>query len=196
MEKEKREVNPVRKSGASDSTASSKAGLSNGVKELKKELEKAKKQAEEYLNGWKRAKADYINFKRETEKKQKELIEFATAGMLLELFPLVDQFKQAFKHLPKDQQKSDWVKGIKHIQDNLNKILNNLGIEEIAAKGEKFNPELHDAIEEIASDLEEGTILEEIKTGFKMNDKVIQPAKVKVSKLIKKGGEKRKNEND
>ena len=65
----------------------------------KNELEIVQKQAEEYLNGWKRAKADYINFKKETEKKQKELIEFATAGLLLELFTLVDQFKQNFKEL-------------------------------------------------------------------------------------------------
>jgi len=148
----------------------------------KNELKIVQKQAEEYLNGWKRAKADYINFKKETEKKQKELIEFATAGLLLELFTLVDQFKQAFRHLPVEQKDGEWIKGIKHIQSNLNKILKNYGIEEIKAVGEKFNPQWHDAVEEVESDQAEGTVVEEVKTGFKMHDKVIVPAKVKVSK--------------
>lgn len=146
------------------------------------ELVKLKNQAEEYLNGWKRAKADYINLKRETEQKQKELIEFAVAGFILEIFPMIDQFKQAFKHIPEDQRNSDWVIGIRHIQSNLNKLLQEHGIEEIEAVGEKFDPLFHDAVEEVESDQEEGTVVEEVKTGFKMHDKVITPAKVKVAK--------------
>lgn len=152
------------------------------IEELKKELEKAKIQAEDHLNGWKRAKADYINFKRETEKKQKEMAEFVTAGVVLELFPLIDQFKQAFRHLPKDLEKSEWILGIKHIQNNLNKILSDFDIKEIPTAGEKFNPEFHEAVVEVESDQEKGTIMEEVKTGFKINDRVIQPAKVKISK--------------
>ncbi|PIY95581.1 MAG: nucleotide exchange factor GrpE [Candidatus Kerfeldbacteria bacterium CG_4_10_14_0_8_um_filter_42_10] len=147
-----------------------------------KELEIVQKQAEEYLNGWKRAKADYINFKREAEKKQKELIEFATAGLLLELLPLVDQFKQAFRHLPAEQKDDEWIKGIRHIQSNLNKLIENFGIKEIKTVGEKFNPEQHEAVGEVESDQDEGTVVEEVKTGFRMHDKVLIPAEVKVSK--------------
>lgn len=165
--------------------------LKKEIENLKLELEKAKAQSDDHLNGWKRAKADYINFKRETEKKQREIIEFANAALLLEIFPLVDQFKQAFKHLPKDLEKSDWVAGIKHIQSNLKKLLNDLGITEIPTIGEKFNPEFHEAIGEVESDQDKGTIVEEVKTGFKINDKVIQPAKVKIAKeiTIKEGGD-------
>lgn len=149
---------------------------------IQKELETAKSQAEEYLNGWKRAKADYINFKREQEQRQKELIEFANAGMLLDIFPLVDQFKQAMKHVPKEIEGSNWLVGITHIQNNLTNILKSLGIEEIKTVGEQFDPEIHDAIEEVESDQEKGTIVEESTTGFRLNGRVIQPAKVKVAK--------------
>jgi molecular chaperone GrpE len=151
-------------------------------KNIQNELETAKNQAEEYLNGWKRAKADYINFKREQEQRQKELIEFANAGMLLDIFPLVDQFKQAMKHVPKEIEGSNWLVGITHIQNNLKNILKGLGIEEIATVGEQFNPEMHEAIEEVNSDQEKGTIVEESTTGFRLNGRVIQPAKVKVAK--------------
>lgn len=160
--------------------------LKKEIESLKEELVKAKAQAEDHLNGWKRAKADYINFKRETERRQKEIIEFANAALLLEIFPLVDQFKQAFKHLSKDLEKSDWVVGIRHIQANLKKLLSDLGITEVPTIGEKFNPELYEAIGEVESDLEKGTVVEEIKTGFKINNKVIQPAKVKIAKEITK----------
>jgi molecular chaperone GrpE len=146
------------------------------------ELEIAQQQAEEYLNGWKRAKADYINFKKDQEKNQKELIEFANAGMLLDIFPLVDQFKQAMKHLPEGIEESEWLTGIIHIQGNLTKILKGMGVEEIETVGEQFDPEMHDAAEEVESDEEKGTIVEELTTGFRMNGRVIHPAKVKVAK--------------
>ncbi|MBU0612672.1 nucleotide exchange factor GrpE [Patescibacteria group bacterium] len=145
-------------------------------------LEIAQNQAEEYLNGWKRAKADYINFKKEQEQKQKELIEFANAGMLLDIFPLVDQFKQAMKHVPGEIKKSDWLIGVGHIQSNLSNILKSLGIEEVETVGAQFDPEIHDAVEEVESDQEKGIIVEELTTGFRLNGRVIQPAKVKVSK--------------
>lgn len=151
-------------------------------KDLQKELKIVQKQAEEYLNGWKRAKADYINLKKEQEKKQKELVEFANAGMLLDIFPLVDQFNQAMKHLPEGIEDSDWITGITHIQSNLINILKSLGIEEIKTVGEQFDPEMHDAVEEVESEEESGIIVEELTTGFRMNGRVIQPAKVKVSK--------------
>ncbi|MFA6391200.1 MAG: nucleotide exchange factor GrpE [Patescibacteria group bacterium] len=151
-------------------------------KNIQKELETAKNQAEEYLNGWKRAKADYINFKREQEQRQAELMEFATAGMLLDIFPLVDQFKQAMKHVPKEIESSDWIVGVKHIQSNLNNVLKGMGIEEIKTVGEKFNPEMHEAIEEVESEMEKGMVTEELTTGFRLNGRVIQPAKVKVAK--------------
>lgn len=152
------------------------------IENLKKDLERINKKAEEYLNGWKRAKADYINFKRESEKKQKEIIQFAQAGLLLELFPLMDQFKRAFNHLPDDLKKSDWLEGIRHIQNNLKKILAEAGIKEIKTVGEKFNPEFHEAVERVESDKPSGTIVMETQTGFTLHDKVIIPARVKVAK--------------
>lgn len=161
--------------------------------DLEQKLAALEKKAEEYLNGWKRAKADYINFKKETEKKQREIIEYANANLLLDILPLVDQFKIAFVHLPQEQKDSEWVKGIRHLESKLKKILEDYGIKEIPSVG-KFNPELHEAIEHVESDQEEGTILETTLTGFKLGEMVIQPARVKVAKKIIKSSLGSQNE--
>lgn len=141
---------------------------------------------EEYLNGWKRARADYLNLQKEAAERQKELVEFANAGLLLDLLPMVDHFKLALKHVPENIKNDPWYKGIENIQGQLNKFLKDQGIEEIKTVGEKFNPELHEAVGEVEGEPAE-VIAEEVSTGFSLNGKVIQPAKVKI---FKKGGEK------
>ena len=158
---------------------SAKGGSDTGGKN---ELEKLKDKNEEYLNGWKRAKADYANLQKDMEKRQIEFAKFASEDLMRELLPLVDHFKQAFKHIPDDLKSHEWVEGIRHIQANLDKTLAYNGIKEIETEGEKFNPELHEAVEQVESKKTSGTIIEELKAGFTLNGKVIQPARVKVSK--------------
>lgn len=149
----------------------------------KSELEIAKQKMEEYLDGWKRAKADYINQKREFEKREKELIQFANAGLILELLPIYDNFKLAWKHIPEEHRKNDeWLKGIEHIKNQFQGMLKNLGIEEIKTVGEQFNPEMHEAVsKEKVAGKAAGTILDEIKGGYQLYGKVLEHAKVKVA---------------
>lgn len=150
---------------------------------LKKELELTKKKAEEYLNGWKRAKADYLNFKKDTEKRQAEIIQFANAALIAELLPIFDHFKIALKHIPAEHKDLEWVKGIKHIKKQFIDFLKKLGIEEIKTVGQKFKPDLHEAV---AHEPKEGfkpdIIFAEVKPGYTLHGRVIQPAKVKVAK--------------
>jgi molecular chaperone GrpE len=153
------------------------------TKKPKSELEIAKQKMEEYLNGWKRAKADYINLKKETEKKQGEMIQFANAAMILEILPIYDNFKLAWQHIPQEHKKNDeWLKGIEQIKKQFAELLKNVGIEEIKTVGEKFDPEVHEAVaKEKKEDMESDTVFEEIKGGYKLYDKVLEPAKVKVA---------------
>jgi molecular chaperone GrpE len=150
---------------------------------LKEELELAKKKMDEYLNGWKRAKADYINQKKEFAKREKEMIQFANASLILEMMPVYDNFKLAWKHIPAEHRKNDeWLKGIEHIKNQFAGLLKNLGIEEIKTIGEKFDPELHEAVsKEKVAGTEAGIIIDEIKSGYKLYDKVLEHAKVKVA---------------
>ena len=147
------------------------------------ELVLLKKKTEEYLDGWKRAKADYLNFKKETEKRQTEIIQFANAALIIELLPVVDHFKLACAHIPENQKDADWVKGFIHVKNQLTDFLKNLGIEEIKTVGEKFDPSFHEAVESVTSDqAASGLVTEEVKPGYTLQGKLLQPAKVKVAK--------------
>ncbi|MFA6215263.1 MAG: nucleotide exchange factor GrpE [Patescibacteria group bacterium] len=153
------------------------------IDELKSELELAQKKSDEHLEGWQRAKADYLNLKKDTEKRQVELIQFANAALIAELLPIFDHFKLALKHVPDDQKDSDWVIGFFHIKKQFDDFLKNLGIEEIKTVGEKFDPEFHEAVvHEENQDFETDVIFEEVKSGYTLHGKVIMPAKVKVAK--------------
>jgi molecular chaperone GrpE len=150
------------------------------IEKFKKDLAESEKKAEEYLNGWKRAKADLINFQKETEKRQREIIEFANANLILDLLPIHESLKKAVLHTETGDE--NLKKGIKQIKKQFDDLLKSLGIEEIKTLGEKFNPEFHESVGKKKEDgREEGIILEEVKAGYTMYGKVLEPAKVIVS---------------
>lgn len=149
-----------------------------------KKLAELQAKCDEYLNGWKRAKADYENLKKETEQRIIDLKEFATAGLILDILPVYSHFKLACQHIPGEEQKKDWVKGILHIKREFEELLKKFEITEIKTVGEKFNPEFHEAVSHQESEKEEDIIFKEVKSGYLLNGKVIQPAKVIVSKNL------------
>ena len=90
-----------------------------------------RKQADEYLAGWQRAKADYINFKRESEQRAVETVQFANAAMIVNMLPLYANIKRAVTHVPADQGDVEWVKGFGHILTQFQTFLKSVGIEEV-----------------------------------------------------------------
>ena len=149
------------------------------VEELRQELEKCKEQSVEYLNGWQRSKADYVNLKAQSEKAQKELVQFANLGLILKFLPVYDNFKKACTDL---DEKNSWAEGILNIKRQFDEILKSLGVEEIETVGQEFNPEIHEAV---LKRKEEGfspdIVVEELSGGYKLGEKIITAAKVVVS---------------
>jgi len=153
------------------------------IDELRKELELTQKLSEDHLAGWQRARADYSNLKKEHERRQQEIVEFANAATMAEIIPIYNHFKLALKHIPEDSKKLDWVKGLDFIQKQFVDFLKKFNITEIPTVGEKFDPNWHEAVEcEKKDGCKEGIIYEEITPGYMLGDKVIEPAKVKVGK--------------
>ncbi len=146
------------------------------------ELEECCKLRDEYLAGWQRCKADFLNYKKEEAQRIGELIDFAKSQWVLDILPIIDNWERAFEHMPSDLKESEWAKGAKQIESQLKDFLKAQGVEEIKTEGEKFNPELHEAIEEKESEEESGTIVGVLEKGYTMNNKLLRPAKVKVSK--------------
>ncbi len=146
-------------------------------------IEALQEKCDEYLNGWKRAKADYLNFKKETEKKQSETVQYANAALLAQLFPIIDNFKLAMKHVPQDQKSADWIVGLEHIQKQFADFLEQLGITSIATVDQKFDPTLHEAVAHEEKDgVGQDIIFEEVQPGYLLHGKVLQVARVKVAK--------------
>lgn len=150
-------------------------------KDLKQELENYKKQAEENLVGWQRAKADFLNYKKDQEKYISEFRKYASEDVLISILPTIDNFELALKHMPKELEKSDWVTGIICIKSQLENILKEIGLEEIKSVGEKFDPSLFESVGEKESDKEEGTVITEVQKGYRMYGKVVRVGKVMVA---------------
>src|SRR3989338_2966866 len=148
------------------------------------ELEQYKQKADEYLNNWKRTAADFENYKKRKEKENQELVQFAQEITVVKMLPTLESLEQALRHAHQDEKFQTWSQATLKIVQQLEKVLLEMGVEKIKTVGEKFDPSIHEAIDHVESDGETGTILEEIQSGYKLNHKVIRPAKVKVVKRL------------
>ena len=147
-----------------------------------KELEEYQQKAEEYLNNWKRAAADFENYRKRRDKENKELVQFAQEITVVKILPILESLEQALRNAPQYERFQSWADGVLKIVQQLEKTLLEMGVEKIKTVGEKFNFELHEAVEMVESGGESGAIIEEVQSGYKLNNKVIRPAKVKVAK--------------
>lgn len=146
------------------------------------ELEKLKAERDEYLNGWKRATADLINYKKEESKRLEDAIRFTREDLLRDVIQSLDHFGLGLAAMEK-QGTVD--KGFYMIKSQLEDILKRHGVQKIkSGVGEMFNPMYHEAVAETEGDgkIGSGHIAEEIEPGYSLNDRVIKPARVKVVK--------------
>lgn len=149
------------------------------------ELEECKKKCEEYLNGLKRAKADYINFKNETEKRREEMAGLALMTTVAQFIPLMDNLKKAFQHLPDELKEHEWVRGIEQIWKQMKDATKSLGVEEFSENivGAAFDPTKHYAIGEERIDTQDDSVItQEASPGYTFRGAVLVPAKVIVNK--------------
>ena len=142
-----------------------------GLKKLKQKLKECQEAKEEYLALAQRARADLVNYRRKQEQFLEELDKHGQANLIKELLPVLDSLEiggRTDNHLSQ-------------IKEQLEKILQQEGLKKIEALDKKFNPEIHEAVEQVASKKESGTIIEEIQKGYLFREKVLRPSKVKVA---------------
>lgn len=143
-------------------------------------LGECEKKRDEYLAGWQRAKADFINYKREELARLQDMAKYAVAELVGELIGVLDSFDLGIAALEKQ---GPVEKGVYMIRVQLEDVLKKRGLERIAVKrGDRFDPSIAEVVGETDSELPEGTVVEEIEPGYRLYDKIIRPARVKVSK--------------
>ena len=163
----------------------------NKEKEKNKEEKEPQKKEEnlDYKDSCLRALADYDNLKKRVEREKSEYVRFSNQLLIAELFPIMDSFDTAINAVENSNDKESFLKGLKMLQGEFHRILEVNGLKKIKTVGEKFDPNFHEASEEVESDkFPEGITVEEVRSGYTLNDRLLRPAVVKVSKGGKKNG--------
>jgi len=146
---------------------------------LKKQLEELQAQAAEYKDGWQRAVADFQNYKRRTDAEKAEAYQNAAGNIIRAYLPVLDDIERALQSRPPDLA---WVEGIVLIQRKLQAILEAEGVKRIEAEGQKFDPNLHEAIsQEPAEGHSSGEVIAVVQNGYMLGGRIIRPAQVRVA---------------
>ena len=161
---------------------------------LRQELEEAKAQAAEYLDGWQRARAEFANYKKRNEQERQDLFKLANTTLITRLLPIFDDFERAFQTLPSNLLSLTWIDGVALIYRRLQAILEAEGLTLMETEGQSFDPLVHEAVTyEESAEHQEGQIIGEVQRGYKLGDRVLRPALVRVAKgkpaLEAEGGE-------
>jgi len=150
------------------------------IKKESDELAKLRAERDEYLNGWQRAKADFINYKKEELKRMEQVAKYGEEEVMRELISILDSFDLGINAM---ERKGEVEKGIYMIRSQMEDVLKRYGLMRITTNpGDQFDPNVHEAIAEVESDSPPGTIMEEIEPGYRLHEKLIRPARVKVAK--------------
>jgi len=175
----KTELSPDQKTEATSvSEAEVKEELSLG-----KKLEEAERLTEEREDRFLRLAAEFDNYKKRVSREFASVIRGANQDLISQLLHILDDFERALESAKTTDDFESFHKGMEMIDSNLQNLLGRHGLEPIEAKGERFDPELHEAVIQMASEeVGEGVILEEVNRGYMLNGKVIRHSKVVVSK--------------
>jgi len=144
--------------------------------------EKAGK-AEEYFDKLLRIQADFDNYKKRLDKERIEFIKFANEEIIIEILKILDDFERAVEAGKTKHDFDVLYKGVEMIYKDLKEFLKQKGLKEIDAKGKPFNPHEHEAMmQEETDEHPEDHVVEEFQKGYKLNERIVRPSKVKVSK--------------
>ncbi|HET7377445.1 MAG TPA: nucleotide exchange factor GrpE, partial [Anaerolineae bacterium] len=152
--------------------------------DLNEQIKQAQAQAAENLDGWQRAKADFINYKRRMEAERIEMFNTVSGDILARVLPAIDDFDRAVQTLPEDLKDNAWVNGVLLIQRKLSNLLEQSNAKLIPVQvGDEFDPTIHEAItHEESEEVLSGHIIAVIQHGYKLGERVLRPALVRVAK--------------
>jgi molecular chaperone GrpE len=168
-----------------DAGASENIGpdIQKKLKKAKDALKKCEAEKQEYLDGWQRSKAEFANLRKQDEKDNASLRKYAEQGLIEELIGVLDSFDMAMGQKESwESAPEEWRKGIEHIYSGFLHKLESRGLSRIDAKGRSFDPELHEAVQNVPVEAQEDdqTVVVVLQAGYRLHDRVIRHAKVQV----------------
>ena len=157
--------------------------LRKTLKKIRADLKQARKEKEEYLTGWQKERAGFLNYRKEEEERNTNFKNIVQERILERFLSIMDSFDMAFSNKEAwEKVDANWRTGVEYIYAQMNSVFEEYGINAIGKMGEKFNPEFHESIERIDTDENEkdGTIAFVLQKGYKTKNKVLRPARVNV----------------
>jgi molecular chaperone GrpE len=162
----------------------------DSIENLRKVLSEEKARADANLAGWQRAQADFANYKRRAEQERADTCKYASENMAVSILPVLDDLERAIANIPPEDADRDWVQGMKLIDRKFRNILEKQGITKMDCVGEEFDCRRMEAVTTVPG--QKDIVVQELEKGYKMQDKVIRPAKV----MVGKGEESQDEQND
>jgi molecular chaperone GrpE len=157
------------------------------IEELKKQLEEKEKEAKDYYDRWLRAAADLENFKKRAAKDKEEWTKFANEDLLKAILPVIDNLERAVNHAEKVVDTGVMIEGVRLTIKQILQTLDRFGLIPFESVGKPFDPAMHEAMIVVESDQHEPNhVVEEFRKGYLLNDRLLRPATVSVSKLPEK----------
>lgn len=138
-------------------------------------------QIAELTEALQRERADATNIRRRHEEQIANMRSVLKANVVRDLLPVIDNFERSLKHVPKDLEGNEFVKGVQGVVKQFEKTLSDMGVERIRTVGEPFDPRYHEAVQMDEGDGAEEIVSEELQSGYKLGEEVIRHAMVKVT---------------
>ena len=148
-----------------------------------KEIEKLRQEVQEWREKYLRQVAEFENFRKRKDREVEEFWKIANAELIKKLLPILDDMERSLESAKKDRNFEALVQGVELVYKSFLKILESEGVTSIPAKGQEFDPEVHEALMQLEQEgVAPNTVIEEHQKGYKFGKKILRPAKVIVSK--------------
>lgn len=158
------------------------------VKDLREKLKKALAEKQEYLDGWQRSKAEFINARKRDEEDKRTMVQFASERVVADLVPVLESFEMARSNKESwESVDKSWRTGVEYIHSQLLKVLEDNGVKEINPVGQKFDPMRDEAIshDPVADESQDHMIIEVVQKGYELNGKSLKAPRVRVGEFKK-----------
>ncbi|MEK7514616.1 MAG: nucleotide exchange factor GrpE [Patescibacteria group bacterium] len=154
----------------------------DALKRLRERLKTCEEEKNRYLTAWQKDKADFINARKDDDKRNLDLLKFSKENLLSKLIPVLDSFEMAMKNPSWENISKDWKMGVEYIHSQLQTVLEDSNLQAIDPLGKKFNPSEHHAVGVIETKDKEKdhVVLEVFQKGYQLNGKIVRPAQVNI----------------
>lgn len=149
-------------------------------------LAELEQQIADLTDALQRERADVINVRRQHEDQLGTLKSMVKANVVRDLLPVIDNFERALKHVPKELEGNDYIKGVQGVVSQFEATLAGMGVEKIKTVGEIFDPRLHEAVSMEEGDGAVEVVCEELQSGYRIGDEIIRHAMVRVKMEMSK----------